>query len=66
LGDSLFVLADLARWREVDAEQALSLTSRSFWRRFRRLEALLQERGLKLAEMSLEEKLALWRQTKGV
>lgn len=64
LGDVLFVLADLARWQEVDAEQALALTCRSFARRFRRLEALLAERGRQLSELSLEEKLAWWRETK--
>jgi len=63
-GDVFFVLAELARWQEVDAEEALQQTSRRFVKRFRRMEARLKERGCQFMEMSVEEKLALWRETK--
>ena len=62
VGDALFALAGLARWLDVDAEEALRSTVRSFGKRFERLE---EAAGPRLAEMPLEEKLALWDSLKG-
>ena len=59
-GDALFALAGLARWLEVDAEEALRFTCRSFKGRFQRLEAAVREQGGSLADLTTAEKLALW------
>ena len=64
LGDALFALAGLARWLEVDAEEALRATSRGFQKRFQRLENTVREKGRDLAQMTTAEKLALWEQAK--
>lgn len=64
VGDALFALAGLARWLEVDAEEALRSTCRGFQRLFQRLEAAVREQGRDLAEMTAGEKLALWERVK--
>ncbi len=64
VGDVLFVLCDLARWLEVDAEPALRQTNRSFMRRFQEMEMALRKEGRQMSEVSLGELLALWRKTK--
>ncbi len=64
VGDTLFALAGLARWLEVDAEDALRSTCRGFQKIFERLEAVLREEGRDLAQMSTAEKLALWQRVK--
>ena len=64
VGDALFALASLARWLEVDAEEALGSTCRDFRRRFQRLETTVREQGHDLSEMTTAEKLALWEEAK--
>lgn len=63
-GDALFALAGLARWLEVDAEEALRSTCRSFQGLFQRLEVAVREQGRDLTEMTTAEKLALWERVK--
>ncbi len=63
-GDALFALAGLARWLEVDAEEALRSTCRGFQGRFQQLEAAVREQDRDLAEMTTAEKLALWERAK--
>jgi len=65
VGDALFALASLARWLEVDAEEALRSTCRGFQDLFQRVEAMLREQGRELTEMTMAEKLALWEEAKG-
>jgi len=65
MGDTLFALANLARWLEVDAEEALRCTCRSFKRLFQRVEEAARERGQDLRTMEVKEKLALWEEAKG-
>ena len=60
LGDTVFALANLARWYEVESEDALRSTCRGFSRRFQRMEALAAGRNLDLRSLPTEEKLALW------
>jgi tetrapyrrole methylase family protein / MazG family protein len=60
LGDVLFVLAELARWLELDAEVALRESNAKFRRRFTAVEAAAAARGRALSEHSLDELLALW------
>jgi tetrapyrrole methylase family protein/MazG family protein len=64
VGDALFALASLARWLEVDAEEALHATCRGFQELFQRLEAALREQGRELTEMTTAEKLAAWEEVK--
>jgi tetrapyrrole methylase family protein/MazG family protein len=63
-GDVLFVLANVARWLKVDAEEALRLAGRKFARRFAAVEALARRRGLELAAMTLAEMDRLWDEVK--
>lgn len=64
LGDVLFVLVSLARKLDLDAEESLRLAARRFRTRFDALQALAQERGLRLADLPIAELESLWRETK--
>ncbi|GIV95409.1 MAG: hypothetical protein KatS3mg057_0066 [Herpetosiphonaceae bacterium] len=64
LGDILFVLANLARWMNVDAESALRETVAKFHRRFAYIEEQAEAQGRSLDEMTLAEMDALWDQAK--
>jgi tetrapyrrole methylase family protein/MazG family protein len=65
VGDALFALAGLARWLEVDAEEALRSTCRGFSSIYERMEEALRERGQELSSLTPAEKLALWEEAKG-
>lgn len=65
LGDSLFALADVARLHSLDAEDALLAACRRFKESFQALESLLRARNADLSSLSLEEKLAAWREARG-
>ena len=60
LGDVLFVMANLARWLEVEPEDALRSANAKFVRRFRYIETALAERGKTPEESDLAEMDALW------
>ena len=60
MGDLLFACVNVARLAGVDAETALRRATRKFERRFRRVEALLAERGRTPAQSTLAEMDALW------
>ena len=64
LGDLLFVLANLARWLGIDAEDSLRSTNAKFERRFRRIEEKLAERGKTPAQSTLDEMDKLWDEAK--
>ncbi len=64
IGDLLFVIVNIARFLEVDPEQALRKTNAKFRRRFAYLEDRLRERGKTPSESSIEEMEALWQQAK--
>ena len=61
LGDILFAVANLARKLEIDPEAALRTATAKFERRFRRVEALADERGTGADLGALE---ALWQEVK--
>ena len=61
LGAILFAVVNLARWNEIDAEQALLKANRKFMARFREMENLAPK---KLDDLSLEEWDKLWKQAK--
>ena len=60
LGDLLFVLANVARHREIDPESAIREANRKFERRFQFIEARLNQRDVKPENSSLAEMDALW------
>jgi tetrapyrrole methylase family protein/MazG family protein len=64
LGDLMFSLVNLSRWRNLDAESALRAANQRFRRRFRDIEASAQRQGRRLSELSLQEMDALWNQAK--
>jgi tetrapyrrole methylase family protein/MazG family protein len=64
LGDLFFVLVNLARWRDVDAESALREANLKFKRRFGHVEFRAREGGRNLSEMTLEEMDMFWNEAK--
>ncbi len=64
IGDLLFAAANLARKLDVDAEAALRAANGKFERRFRGMERLAKERGLKFEVLELAAQEALWQEVK--
>ena len=64
LGDVLFAMVNLARWLQIDPEEALRTANHRWMSRYRRVEALAAERGIDLAGLSLAEKDELWDEVK--
>jgi len=64
LGDMLFVLVNLARFVQVDPEQALRATNAKFRQRFGYVERKLAEGGKKPADATVQEMEALWQEAK--
>ncbi len=64
LGDTFFVLVNIARFLELDSESALKIANRKFRSRFEYVERALVGAGKPSSEWSLEEMEALWRQAK--
>lgn len=64
IGDLLFAVVNVARLAGLHAGTALRLANAKFERRFRRMVALAQERGLALEELSLAELDELWDEIK--
>lgn len=64
LGDLFFVLVNLARWREVDAESALREANLKFKRRFAFVEKSAKGQGRNLSDMTLEEMDSFWNEAK--
>lgn len=63
-GDLLFSLVNYARFLQIDAEAALERTNKKFMYRFQEMENLAAEKGLQLANMSLEAMDELWNEIK--
>jgi tetrapyrrole methylase family protein/MazG family protein len=64
LGDLLFALVNLARWKKVDAESALRETNRKFKQRFGYVEQGAKKQGRDLSALSLDEMESLWQEAK--
>jgi tetrapyrrole methylase family protein / MazG family protein len=64
MGDLLFALVNLARWKKVDAEAALRNASLRFKKRFAYVEKSAKKLGRKLSEMSIDEMEELWQEAK--
>jgi len=65
LGDILFTLVNLARFIEVDPEDALRRVTNKFTKRFRYIEKRLRKEGKDPSGASLAEMDALWEESKG-
>ncbi|HEY5639404.1 MAG TPA: nucleoside triphosphate pyrophosphohydrolase [Dehalococcoidia bacterium] len=63
-GDAIFALANVARFLDVEAEEALRSTSRRFGRLFRSVEDVATEEAVDLRETDFETKLAMWEEAK--
>ncbi len=61
LGDILFAVVNLARWNNIDAEQALLKANKKFMTRFRAMETYANK---DLEHLSLEDWDKLWRKAK--
>lgn len=64
IGDLLFVVLNLARKLDVDAETALKKTNRKFRQRFKFIEDELKKDGKALEDSNLQEMDNLWNQAK--
>ncbi len=64
LGDLLFALVNLARWKKVDAESALRETNLKFKKRFAHIEQGARKQGRNLSELTLDEMETLWQEAK--
>nr|AKQ03793.1 putative protein, tetrapyrrole methylase family protein / MazG family protein [uncultured Chloroflexi bacterium Rifle_16ft_4_minimus_38663] len=66
IGDLLFALVNLARWKKVDAESALRGTNMKFKKRFAYVEQGAKKRGRDLSALSLDEMESLWQEAKRI
>jgi tetrapyrrole methylase family protein/MazG family protein len=64
LGDTLYVVVQLARWLGLDAESALRQATGKFRRRFTYVEQAAQAQGRTVQDLSLDEAVALWNEAK--
>jgi tetrapyrrole methylase family protein/MazG family protein len=64
IGDLYFVLVNLARWKNIDAESALRGTNLKFKKRFAHVEQGARKQGRNLSDMTLEEMDVLWNEAK--
>lgn len=64
LGDLLFSIVNLARFLQVDPEEALNLTSKKFIQRFKFIEDNAKAMNKTVEEMTLEEMDKLWEEAK--
>jgi tetrapyrrole methylase family protein/MazG family protein len=64
LGDLLFSVVNVARFLDVDPEEALTFTTEKFIRRFAHIEKAAMACGRQMEDMSLEELDQLWEQAK--
>jgi tetrapyrrole methylase family protein/MazG family protein len=66
LGDLMFALVNLARWKKIDAESALRETNVRFKKRFGHIEAGARKQGRLMQEMTLDELESLWQDAKKI
>ncbi len=64
LGDLLFAVVNVARWKKVDAETALRASSKRFRQRFAYIEHAARQQGRSVSELSFEEMDRLWEAAK--
>ncbi|GHO52998.1 nucleoside triphosphate pyrophosphohydrolase [Ktedonobacter robiniae] len=64
MGDLLFLVAKLARWYKVDAEEALRAANRKFRQRFQAMESFARQEQRELTTYTTPEWIALWNRAK--
>jgi tetrapyrrole methylase family protein/MazG family protein len=64
LGDILFVLVNIAKFKKIDAEEALRATNNKFVKRFQYIEREVAKTGKSLKETSIEEMERYWQEAK--
>jgi tetrapyrrole methylase family protein/MazG family protein len=64
IGDLLFALVNLARWKKVDAESVLRETNMKFKKRFAYVEQGARKHGRHPSTLSLDEMESLWQEAK--
>jgi len=64
LGDILFVLVNIAKFKKIDAEEALRKTNRKFISRFQYIERQAVKQGRDIKDLSLNEMEAFWQEAK--
>lgn len=64
LGDVLFSCVNIARFLDVDAEQALTVSNDKFIRRYLIVEKLASQRGIDMKKASLSQLDSLWKEAK--
>lgn len=64
IGDLLFALVNLARWKKVDAESVLRETNMKFKKRFSHIEEAAKKQRRDLSSLSLDEMESLWQEAK--
>ncbi len=64
MGDLLFVMVNIARFKKIDAEEALRTTNNKFIKRFQHIEQEVAKRGKTMQETSLEEMEQYWQDAK--
>jgi len=63
-GDVLLALVNIARWLRIEAEEALRLANRRFYRRFTHMEEACRARGTTFDSLSFDEQNSLWEEAK--
>ena len=66
LGDVLFVMANIARHLDMDAEASLRGGNQKFTRRFHHIESRVKDQGLKVSDLPLEALDAFWDEAKAI
>jgi tetrapyrrole methylase family protein / MazG family protein len=64
IGDLLFALVNVARWKHIDAESALRGTNTKFKKRLSYVEQGAKKQSRDLSSLSLDEMEALWQEAK--
>ncbi|MBP6965441.1 MAG: nucleoside triphosphate pyrophosphohydrolase [Armatimonadetes bacterium] len=64
IGDLLFTVVNVARWKGVDPEDALRVMVERFSDRFRRMERAARDAGRRIEDMSIAEMDAVWDRVK--
>ena len=64
IGDIIFVITNIAKFYEVDAEEALRSTNNKFIKRFQYIEQKMDEKGKSLKDSPLEEMEHYWQEAK--
>lgn len=66
LGDLLFSVVNVARFAKVDAEECLTAASEKFIDRFEQVERLAEEKGVNMADSSMDKLDLLWKESKDI